>query len=121
MSSWGQSSGPVADSSHALRCLFLKAIAASSGVKPSAQRGFPFAAKKLAADLGLPKLNFQVLRRTMATVAQKKGGVKDVQALGILGWRLCRRTMAGCGHLVGATTGAFAKPPDGPYVRFRLL
>jgi integrase len=31
----------------------------------------------------LAKLNFQVLRRTMATLAQKKGGVKDVQ--GILG------------------------------------
>jgi integrase len=32
---------------------------------------------------GLTKLNFQVLRRTMATLAQTKGGVKDVQ--GILG------------------------------------
>jgi len=39
--------------------------------------------KKLARELGLPKLNFQVLRRTMATLAQTKGGVKDVQ--GILG------------------------------------
>jgi integrase len=39
--------------------------------------------KKLADDLELPKLNFQVLRRTMATLAQTKGGVKDVQ--GILG------------------------------------
>ena len=39
--------------------------------------------KKLAADLELPKLNFQVLRRTMATLAQTKGGVKDVQ--GVLG------------------------------------
>ena len=39
--------------------------------------------KKLAEQLGLAKLNFQVLRRTMATLAQKKGGVKDVQ--GILG------------------------------------
>ena len=38
---------------------------------------------KLAEKLGLPKLNFQVLRRTMATLAQTKGGVKDVQ--GILG------------------------------------
>jgi hypothetical protein len=38
---------------------------------------------KLAAELGLPKLNFQVLRRTMATLAQTKGGVKDVQ--GVLG------------------------------------
>jgi integrase len=39
--------------------------------------------KKLAEKLGLRKLNFQVLRRTMATLAQTKGGVKDVQ--GVLG------------------------------------
>lgn len=39
--------------------------------------------KKLAAVLGLKKLNFQVLRRTIATLAQTKGNVKDVQ--GILG------------------------------------
>jgi integrase len=34
----------------------------------------------LAEELKLPKLNFQVLRRTMATLAQKKGSVKDIQA-----------------------------------------
>src|SRR5580693_5598979 len=34
----------------------------------------------LAEKLGLPKLNFQVLRRTMATLAQRKGSVKDIQA-----------------------------------------
>jgi len=39
--------------------------------------------KKLAEELGLSKLNFQVLRRTIATLAQTKGSVKDVQ--GILG------------------------------------
>ena len=39
--------------------------------------------KKLAEELGLSKLNFQVLRRTTATLAQTKGNVKDVQ--GILG------------------------------------
>jgi len=39
--------------------------------------------KKLARELGLAKLNFQVLRRTIATLAQTKGSVKDVQ--GILG------------------------------------
>jgi integrase len=39
--------------------------------------------RTLASKLGLAKLNFQVLRRTMATLAQTKGGVKDVQ--GILG------------------------------------
>jgi integrase len=31
-------------------------------------------------SLGIPKLNFQVLRRTMATQAQKMGSVKDIQA-----------------------------------------
>ena len=36
---------------------------------------------KLARDLGLPKLTFQVIRRTIATLAQKKGRVKDVQGL----------------------------------------
>lgn len=39
--------------------------------------------KKLAEELGLRKLNFQVLRRSIATLAQTKGSVKDVQ--GILG------------------------------------
>jgi integrase len=33
---------------------------------------------KLARDLNLPKLTFQVIRRTIATLAQKKGTVKDV-------------------------------------------
>ena len=33
----------------------------------------------LAEELGLPKLTFQVIRRTIATLAQKKGTVKDVQ------------------------------------------
>src|SRR5215472_6015231 len=39
--------------------------------------------KKLGEELGLKKLNFQLLRRTIATLAQTKGNVKDVQ--GILG------------------------------------
>jgi len=34
----------------------------------------------LAEKLGLPKLNFQVMRRTMATQAQSMGSVKDIQA-----------------------------------------
>lgn len=34
----------------------------------------------LAERLGLPKLNFQVMRRTMATQAQTMGSVKDIQA-----------------------------------------
>lgn len=36
---------------------------------------------RLARDLKLPKLTFQVIRRTIATLAQKKGTVKDVQDL----------------------------------------
>ena len=36
---------------------------------------------KLAKDLGLPKLTFQVIRRTIATLAQKKGTVKNVQGV----------------------------------------
>ena len=34
----------------------------------------------LAEMLGLPKLNFQVMRRTMATQAQGMGSVKDIRA-----------------------------------------
>lgn len=34
----------------------------------------------LARKLGLPKLTFQVLRRTMATQAQRMGSIKDIQA-----------------------------------------
>ncbi|HET9129428.1 MAG TPA: tyrosine-type recombinase/integrase, partial [Terriglobia bacterium] len=37
--------------------------------------------QKLAVKLELPKLTFQVIRRTIATLAQKKGTVKDVQGL----------------------------------------
>lgn len=36
--------------------------------------------KPLADKLGIPKLNFQVLRRTMATRAQNLGSVKDIQS-----------------------------------------
>jgi integrase len=36
---------------------------------------------KLANNLDLPKLTFQVIRRTIATLAQKKGTVKDVQGV----------------------------------------
>jgi integrase len=34
----------------------------------------------LAEKLGIPRLNFQILRRTMATLAQKMGSVKDIQS-----------------------------------------
>lgn len=34
----------------------------------------------LAESLEIPKLNFQVLRRTMATRAQNLGSVKDIQS-----------------------------------------
>jgi integrase len=36
---------------------------------------------KIARNLKLPKLTFQVIRRTIATLAQKKGTVKDVQGV----------------------------------------
>ena len=36
---------------------------------------------KLADDLDLPKLTFHVIRRSIATLAQRKGTVKDVQGL----------------------------------------
>ena len=39
--------------------------------------------KPLTMKLGLAKLTFQVLRRRMATLAQTKGSINDVQ--GILG------------------------------------
>ncbi len=37
--------------------------------------------RKLSRDLGLPKLTFQVIRRTIATLGQKKGTPKDIQSL----------------------------------------
>jgi integrase len=36
---------------------------------------------KIARELQLPKLTFQVIRRTITTLAQKKGTVKDVQGM----------------------------------------
>jgi integrase len=36
---------------------------------------------KIARELHLPKLTFQVIRRTIATLAQKKGTIKDVQGV----------------------------------------
>jgi len=36
---------------------------------------------KLAEQLGLPKLTFQVIRRTIATLAKDKGHVKDIQGM----------------------------------------
>ena len=37
--------------------------------------------QKLACELDLPKLTFQVIRRTIATLAQTKGTVKDIQGV----------------------------------------
>jgi hypothetical protein len=34
---------------------------------------------KVARDLQLPKLTFQVIRRTIATLARKSGTIKDMQ------------------------------------------
>ena len=36
---------------------------------------------KIARELQLPKLTFQVIRRKIATLAQKKGTIKDVQGV----------------------------------------
>jgi integrase len=36
---------------------------------------------KLARELELPKLNFQVIRRTIATLGKSKGHVKDIQGM----------------------------------------
>ncbi len=36
---------------------------------------------KLAEELGLPKLTFQVIRRTIATLGKTKGHVKDIQGM----------------------------------------
>jgi integrase len=36
---------------------------------------------KLAEQLGIPRLTFQVIRRSIATLAQRKGTVKDVQGM----------------------------------------
>jgi integrase len=51
---------------------------------PDADGGFhghrqlPPALHKLAKDLELPKVTFQVIRRSIATLAQKKGTVKEI-------------------------------------------
>jgi integrase len=37
--------------------------------------------RKLGEELELPKLTFQVIRRTIATLAQKKGTPKDIQGV----------------------------------------
>jgi integrase len=36
--------------------------------------------KPPAEELGIPRLNFQILRRTMATQAHGMGSIKDIQA-----------------------------------------
>ncbi|GGH06015.1 hypothetical protein GCM10011586_22770 [Silvibacterium dinghuense] len=37
--------------------------------------------RKLAERLGFPKLTFQVIRRTIATLAKDKGHIKDIQEM----------------------------------------
>ena len=37
--------------------------------------------RKMAEDSRLPKLTFQVIRRMIATLAQKKGTPKDIQSM----------------------------------------
>jgi integrase len=34
----------------------------------------------MAEKLGIPKLNFQIIRRTITTRAQRMGSIKDIQA-----------------------------------------
>lgn len=36
---------------------------------------------RLAKELGLPKLTFQIIRRTIATLAKDKGHIKDIQGM----------------------------------------
>lgn len=64
-----------------------KAVEPDAIIFPNADGGYMDASnyrfrvlKPLAEELGIPKLNFQILRRTMATQAQRMGSVKDIQA-----------------------------------------
>ena len=51
--------------------------------------------KKFREKLDLLKLNFQVIRRTIATLGQEKGTPKDIQdCCGTRGWQ--RRPMSAC-------------------------
>lgn len=50
-------------------------IASASSLVDEFVSEWPF-----ADELGIPKLNFEVLRRTMATRAQNLGSVKDIQS-----------------------------------------
>ena len=52
---------------------------ADGGILDSANYRFRVL-KPLADALGIERLNFQILRRTMATQAQSMGSVKDIQA-----------------------------------------
>jgi hypothetical protein len=53
--------------------------------------------KKFREKLGLPKLNFQVIQRTIATLGQKKGTPKDIQGL-LRHSRLATTTDVYCGR-----------------------
>jgi integrase len=64
-----------------------KIVSADAFIFPNSRGGFMDTGNyrnrvlnPLAEKLGLPKLNFQVMRRTMATQAQSMGSVKDIQA-----------------------------------------
>ncbi len=67
--------------------------------------------RKVAKDLKLPKLTFQVIRRTMATLGQKKGTPKDIQGM-LRHSRLATTTdvyMQEIPESVKATVGAISK------------
>jgi integrase len=64
-----------------------KSVLPDAFMFPNADGGFMGTAnyrsrvlKPLADSLGIPKLNFQVIRRTIATRAQSLGSVKDIQS-----------------------------------------
>jgi integrase len=64
-----------------------KSVLPDAFMFPNADGGFMDTAnyrsrvlKPLADSLGIPKLNFQVIRRTIATRAQSLGSVKDIQS-----------------------------------------
>ena len=84
--------------------------------------------RKLSEDLGLPELIFQVIRRTIATLGQKKGTPKDIQGL-LRHSRLSTTTdvyMQEIPESVNATVAAISKElaevkPGGGFLKFPAI
>jgi integrase len=55
-------------------------VAGTAGDGPSPQN-YRKKTRKLGKDLGLPKLTFQGIRRTITTLGRKKGTPKDIQSV----------------------------------------